>query len=84
MLGENDPGRAVFISFSPSCLPCTNTELAESDPMKTPIEQRVLTVADYATVRATAEGYGVGKSTIISKIEADKTQENSSMCTKGF
>ena len=37
--------------------------------MKTPIEQRVLTVTDYmvshnATVRATAEWYGVGKSTI--------------------
>ena len=37
--------------------------------MKTPIEQRVLTVADYmvshnATVRATAEWYEVGKSTI--------------------
>ena len=37
--------------------------------MKTPIEQRVLTVTDYmvshnATVRATAEWYGVGESTI--------------------
>ena len=37
--------------------------------MKTPIEQRVLTVTDYmvshnATVRATAEWYGAGKSTI--------------------
>ena len=43
--------------------------IAGSDPMKTPIEQRVLTVKNYmvshnAAVRATAEWYGGRKSTI--------------------